>query len=82
MALAGSTLGERIVEIRSRRLALTQAEFAAKLRSRNGNAVNQAQVSRWERDVAEPSSHYLRQIARLGGVEIGELFGENGAAAA
>jgi transcriptional regulator with XRE-family HTH domain len=81
MALAGSTLADRIKEIRTRRVGDTQPEFAYRLRSRTNKPAAPALVSRWERGITEPSSHYLRQIAALGGVSVGELFGENGAGA-
>lgn len=82
MALAGSTLGARIRDIRVRVLGFSQREMASKLRSRAGFAPDPVTVSRWERGAVEPSFHYLRQIAALAEVSVAELVGEETGAAA
>lgn len=79
MALESSSLGGRVREVRTR-LALTQSEFASRLRTRKGKRPDTALVSRWERDVTEPSLYYMRQIAELGGITVDELWAIGAAA--
>lgn len=81
MALARSpesSLGLQIRRLRRQHLGLTQKELAAELRSRTGTTPSPMTVSRWERDVFEPSLYYLRQIAELAEIPLSELFGGNG----
>jgi transcriptional regulator with XRE-family HTH domain len=68
--------GDRIRELRERRLGLTQSEFASKLESRRGKSPDPVNISRWEREVSEPSLNYLRQMAELGGVPVTWFFEE------
>jgi len=57
-----STAGRRIREIR-RRLGLTQAEFADRLKT------TQSSVSRWESENQEPDISVLMKIGELGGLD-------------
>jgi transcriptional regulator with XRE-family HTH domain len=66
--------GERIRELRERRLGLTQFELAMKLESRQGKNPDPVNISRWERGVTEPSLNYLRQLADLGDVPLTWFF--------
>ena len=53
------SISHRIKEIR-RKLNLSQKDFADKI------GVDQARVSRWEKEKSLPSSVYLTEISRLG----------------
>ena len=67
------TMGERIRKLRAQR-ALTKKQLAAAL------CVDEAAVSRWERDVELPDTSALMHLAQLFGVRADDiLFGAGGA---
>ena len=70
-------IGERIREVRLRRLGLTQRELAYKLVSRNGNPPDQVNISRWELGASEPSIRYVRQLAELADLPISWFYEED-----
>lgn len=61
-------VADRVKELRTQRLALTQRELATAL---NIESVN---VSRWERGVSEPRLAHLRALAALAGVPVSWFF--------
>lgn len=61
-------VADRIKEVRTERLGLTQLELAEAL------GINQVNVSRWERGVTEPRIKHLREIALLAGLPLTWFF--------
>lgn len=61
-------MGARIKKVRREQLAMTQLELA------NVLGIEPVNVSRWERDVAEPRMANLRELARISGVRIDWFF--------
>lgn len=64
------SVGGRIKKARVEHLGLTQRELSVKL------DVNQVNISRWEREVAEPSLRYVRQIAELADLPLPWFYNE------
>lgn len=63
-------VAERIKEARTERLGLTQLELAEAL------GINQVNVSRWERGIAEPRIRHLREIALMAELPLSWFFAE------
>lgn len=63
-------VAERIKEVRTERLGLTQRELAEAL------GIDQVNVSRWERGIAEPRLKHLREIALLAELPLAWFFEE------
>ena len=68
------TLGENLQRLRAAK-GLSQEEVARALH------ISRQSVSKWENNAAEPGVDHLRALARLYGVTLDELLGEDGEAA-
>lgn len=63
-------VADRIKEARTEHLGLTQRELAESL------GIDQVNVSRWERGIAEPRIRHLREIALLAQLPLSWFFEE------
>lgn len=68
MKLQGSTLGERLKSARPRDMSMESVAYTLGVAPRT--------VSRWERDETEPSVSQANELAKLYGVALAELLGE------
>lgn len=64
------TLADQILNIRERRLGLTQKELGEAL------DVGQVTISRWERGIVEPRPRHLRRLAALAEMPVSDFFDE------
>lgn len=63
-------VADRIRVARTEHLGLTQRELGETL------GIDQVNISRWERGIAEPRIKHLRQIAVLSGLPLSWFFDE------